>query len=306
MEMNKLLITLLLVALLALFPVAPLMAAEEGEGEPVGSGGTIENVAPVIEEDSLVVQIVDDEGIAWGWSASGGHDSGDRTMPYILKGEQLYFELEVSDDNGETDLSAMVVKMNLGPDISFNGSLVSTIDPDTGSYSGNLTADDSVATGKYDITIDVTDPADATDAYDPSIYEPEVDILKPTLSLLVDKTTVLFPESRPGDQGIASGDNPISLTPQAVIGDEHIPVVFSLSHTGVDMVNGDNVIPASAIVWSLTDNITSNSLSSSIKQTIVSGFQEGTTIQVYYWLNVPTPMATGDYTGRINYFFRGD
>src|SRR3972149_5972407 len=147
-------------------------------------------------------------------------------------------------------------------------------------------------------------PASATDAYDPSIYEPAVDILKPTLSLEVGRTTVLFPESRPGTLGIASTDNPVSLRPLAVIGDEHIPVVFSLSHSGGDMVNGDNVILASAIVWSLTDQITDNSLDT-LSQAITSGVQEGTTIEVFYWLNVPSPLATGDYAGRINFFFRG-
>jgi hypothetical protein len=306
--MKKLLITLVLAALLALYPAAPLLAGEEEPGGSVGSGTGVENVAPVIEEGSLVVQIVDNEGVAWGWSAGG--NTGDRAMPYILKGEQLQITLDVSDANGEADLTGMVVTMRLGPDIPFSGTLVATtIDPDAGiskgTYSGNLTVDDSVATGKYDITIDVADPASATDTYDPTIYEPGADILKPALSLVVDKTDVLFPECNPGDLGIASSDNPVSLTPLAVIGEEHIPVVFSLSHSGVDMINGDNIIPASAFVWSTTDNITSNSLDT-LRQIIASGVPEGTTIEVYYWLNVPVPLAAGDYAGRINFFFRGD
>jgi hypothetical protein len=309
--MKKTCLALLLTLLLLLLPVVPALAAEEGSGGSVGSGGTVENVAPVIEQGSLVVQIVDGEGVAWGWSAAAGNDSGDRTMPYILGGEQLHFELEVSDANGEDDLNAMQVIVHLGPDIFGTGSLVTlNIDPDAGiskgTYAGNLVADDNMPTGKYDITIDATDPASATDTYDPVIYEPGADILRPALSLLVDKSNVLFPESRPGDEGIASTDNPVSLTPLAVIGDEHIPVVFSLSHTGVDMVNGGNVIPASSIVWAVTDSISSDGLSSDYKQTIASGVSEGTTIQVYYWLNVPTPLATGDYSGQINYFFTAD
>ncbi len=301
---------LLVAMLLALWPVTPLLASEEGSGGSIGSGTGIENVAPVIEEGSLVVQIIDDEGVAWGWSAGGGPDAGGRAAPYILKGEQLSFQLEVTDTNGEADLTGMQVRVNLAPDISFNGTLVSTtIDPDNGIskglYSGNLTANDNLVTGKYDITIDVTDPAGATDAYDPAIYEPNADILRPALSLEVDKTTVLFPQCNPGDLGIASNDNPVRLTPQAVIGDEHIPVVFSLWHSGVDMVNGDNVIPASAIVWSTTDNITSNTLDT-LRQTITSEVQEGTTIEVYYWLNVPSPLTAGDYHGGINFSFIAD
>jgi hypothetical protein len=309
--MKKTCLAMLLTLLLVLLPVVPALAAEDGSGGSVGSGGTVANVAPVIEQGSLIVQIVDNEGVAWGWSAAAGKDSGDRTMPYILGGEQLHIELEVSDANGADDLNAMQVIMHLGPDIFCTGSLVTlTIDPDAGiskgTYSGNIVADDTMLTGKYDITIDATDPASATDTYDPIVYEPGADILRPALSLVVDKSNVLFPESQPGDQGVASPDNPVSLTPVAVIGDEHIPVVFSLSHSGVDMVNGDNVIPASAIVWSLTDSVGSDALSSDYKVTIASGVAEGATVQVYYWLNVPTPLATGDYSGQINYFFTAD
>ena len=306
--MKKVLATSVLVIFLALCPVTPLLAGEEVTGG-VESGGTVENVAPIIEEGSLVVQIVDNEGTAWGWSASG-NITGNRTAPYILKGEQLSFMLDVTDANGEADLTAMQVRMNLSANTSFTGALVATtIDPDLGiskgSYSGNLTIDESIATGKYDITIDVTDPAGATDTYDPAIYQPNADILKPELSLTISSTSVLFPRSNPGDQGVPSNDNPVHLTPQAVIGEEHIPVVFSVWHSGVDMVNGDNIIPASSIVWSPTDNITSNSLDT-LSQLIASGVPEGTTIDVYYWLNVPSSLAAGDYRGWINFRIIGD
>jgi hypothetical protein len=284
------------------------MAADEGSGT-LAVSGTVENVAPVIEQGSLVVQIIDNEGVAWGWSA-GGNSTGDRTMPYILGGEQLHFTLDVTDANGEADLAAMQVRVNLSPDISFNGSLVSTaIDPDNGisrgSYSGNLTVDEGIAPGKYDISIDATDPAGATDTYNPAIYEPNADILKPALSLEVGVPTVLFPQSNPGDLGIAANDNPVRLTPQAVIGNEHIPVVFSISHSGTDMVDGSNVIPVSSIVWSTTNQITDNSLSSA-SQIIASAVEEGDTIEVYYWLNVPSPQEAGNYAGSIDFQFLAD
>jgi len=307
--MNKIAWVLLAVMFLALFPASPLQAAEEGEGG-VGIGTEVDNVAPVIEEGSLIVQIIDGEGTAFGWSANGDPNTGDRVLPYILNGELLHFELEVTDANGEADLTAMQVRMNLGPGVIITGSLTSTtIDPEAGiskgRYSGSFNLDESVVTGKYDITIDVNDPALATDTYDPTIYQPGADILKPELSLEVSRTDVLFPQCNPGDLGIASNDNPVSLTLQAVIGTEHIPVVFSLWHSGVDMVNGDNVIRASSIVWSTTPEITDNSLDT-LRQPIASEVQEGTTIDVYYWLNVPSPLAEGDYNGRINFSFIAD
>ena len=227
-----------------------------------------------------------------------------------MNGEQLHFELDVTDANGEGDLAAMLVKMNLSANISFTGSLVSTtIDPDAGisrgRYSGNLTIDDNIAPGKYDITIDIADPAGATDAYDPAIYEPDADILKPDVSLEVGVPSVLFPQSNPGDLSIAANNNPVCLTPQAVIGTEHIPVVFSISHSGTDMADGVDILPVSSIVWSTTNQMTGNSLSSD-RQTIASAVQEGTTVEVYYWLNVPLLQADGNYSGTIDYHYIAD
>lgn len=301
---------LLVAMLLALYPVTPLLASEEGSGGYIGSGASIDNVAPVIEEGSLVVQIVDDEGVAWGWSASGGPDAGGRAAPYILKGEQLNIQVEVTDANGEADLTGMQVKMNLAPDISFNGTLVATtIDQENGIskglYSGNLTADDNMATGKYDITIDVTDPAGATDTYDPAIYEPNADILRPALSLEVGVPSVLFPGCRPGDMGIMAYDIPVHLTPQAVIGDEHIPVVFTILQSGTDMADGAKVLQVGSIVWSTTSQIFDNRLTTG-QQTIASGVQEGTTVEVYYWLNVPLIQDDGNYSGMIDYQYIAD
>jgi hypothetical protein len=200
--------------------------------------------------------------------------------------------------------------MNVGPGVYFMGSLTSiTIDPgagiSTGRYSGYATADESIPAGKADITIDVTDPANATDAYDPLIYEQGADILKPEVSLSISRPSVIFPQSDPGDLGVVANENPIRLTPQAVIGEEHIPVVFSISHSGTDMVNGECVIPVGSIVWSTTPEVTSNSLSTA-NQTIASGVAEDTVIEVYYWLNVPVPQEVGDYNGSIDFHFTAD
>jgi hypothetical protein len=307
--MYKLLLSLLLVLFLTLFPASPMGAAEEGGGEVV-TGGDVENSAPVIDEGSIIVQIVDGEGIAWGWSADGSPNPGDRALPYILKGEQLHIELEVSDSNGEPDFAAMQVNMNLLPGYSFTGTLVSTtIDPDAGIskglYSGDLVVDESIPAGKYDITIDIADPAGATDDCDPAIYEEGVDILKPDVSLVISSSSVIFPPCDPGDLGIVANENPIQLTPQAVIDTEHIPVVFSLSHSGTDMDSEGNILPVDAIVWSMTSEIADNSLSGDF-QTITSDVAEGTVIDVYYWLNVPNPQAVGTYSGAIDFHYIAD
>jgi hypothetical protein len=294
--MSKVLLTLLLVLFMVLSPAGPLRADD--------------NAAPVIEEGSLIVQIIDGEGIAFGWSANGDPNTGDRALPYILDGELLHFEVDVTDANGEADLTAMQVRMNLGPGTYFTGSLTSTtIDPEggisRGHYSGFAVADAGIPAGKADITIDAIDSANATDAYDPFIYQPGADILKPEVSLLVSRPSVIFPQSDPGNPGVAANENPMQLTPQAVIGEEHIPVVFAVSHSGTDMSNGENLIPVGSIVWSTTPEITGNSLSAA-NQTIASGVAEGTVIEVYYWLNVPMPQAVGDYSGTIDFHFTAD
>ena len=294
--MNKALITLLLVLFMVLSPAGPLRADD--------------NVAPVIEEGSLIVQIIDGEGTAFGWSANGDPNPGDRALPYILNGELLHFEMDVTDANGEADLTAMQVRMNLGPGGYFLGSLTSTtIDPEAGifkgHYSGYAVADASIPSGKADITVDAIDSANATDTYDPLIYQPGADILKPEVSLIVSSPSVIFPQSDPGDMGIVANENPVQLTPQAVIGEEHVPVVFSISHSGTDMVNGEYTIPVGSIVWSTTTEVAGNSLSTA-NQTIASEVAEGTVIEVYYCLNVPMPQAIGDYSGTIDFHFTAD
>jgi hypothetical protein len=296
--MNKVILTLSLVLFLILFQASPLLADE------------VENVAPVIEEDSLIVQIIDSEGIAWGWSADGSPNPGDRAAPYILNGEQLYFEVEVSDANGQADLTGMVVNIVLLPALYFTGDLESTtIDPDTGIYRGRYTgyaiADETIPMGKADIVIEAMDPAGATDSYDPYMYEPGADILKPEVSLIINSPSVIFPQSYAGDTGVTANENPIQLIPQAVVGMEHVPVVFELSHSGTNMVNGGNIIPVGSIVWSTTPQITSNSLSVG-NQIIASGVTEGTVIDVYYWLNVPMPQTEGNYSGTIDFHFIAD
>jgi hypothetical protein len=297
-NMNKTWLIFLMALLVALLPVMPALADEP------------ENVAPVIEEDSLVFQIVNDGGIAWGWSADGSPNPGYRTLPYILNGERLYFQLEVSDANGEADLNGMMVYLDLAPGLYFIGSLVSTtIDADAGIYrglySGEAVADERIPAGKADLTIEVIDPAGADDFFNPMLYEPNADILKPDISLIENAPSVIFPESGPGDTGIVATGNPVLLTPQAVIGEEHIPVVFTILHSGTDMVSGNDTIPVGSIVWGITDNITDDSLSGD-EQIIASDVAEGTAVEVYYWLNVPSSQPDGDYSGRIDYDYIAD
>jgi hypothetical protein len=145
----------------------------------------------------------------------------------------------------------------------------------------------------------------ATVTYDSYMYEPGADILKPEVSLIINSPSVIFPESYAGDTGVTANENPIQLIPQAVVGMEHVPVVFELSHSGTNMVNGGNIIPVGSIVWSTTPQITSNSLSVG-NQIIASGVTEGTVIDVYYWLNVPMPQTEGNYSGTIDFHFIAD
>jgi hypothetical protein len=113
------------------------------------------------------------------------------------------------------------------------------------------------------------------------------------------------PLPHPPNSPMMANENPIHLTPQAVIGTEHIPVVFDLGHSGSDMVNGENFIPVTSIVWSTTPEISDNSMSKT-KLTIASGVAEGTIVDVYYWLNVPMPQAEGSYSGSIDFYFVAD
>jgi hypothetical protein len=307
MKMKKTLLTLLLVLFLMLIPVTSVQAAQEVPGGSADSGTQITNTAPVIEKSSLLVQIIDEAGVAWQWL--GGSKSGGRAAPYIFEKEKIRVQLDVSDNNSITDFQGMSVKVALGPSIEIVCSLESTtIDTvkkiSKGHYSGNLTIDSSLEQGKYDIIVTAADPQSAADSYDPQMYQDTSDILmKPTVSLQITKPSVTFGVADPGGQ-MAATEMPMGLRPEAVIGSDHIPVVFSLLHVGTDMKNStsNDTIPASKIIWSLSNQPGgAKPLVAGSNQTIATLVKEGQLIEVYYWLNVPFSQGWGTYNGKIDY-----
>jgi len=308
----KRLFALLLTVGVTLGLVIPVLATSPEVGDGLDSGTGVENVTPVIEEGSLLVQIVDDDGTAWQWQDGG--NSGDRAAPYIFDGEKLRLELDVSDANGTDDLSGMQVKVALDSAAQFLCNLESTtIDPaneiSKGHYSGDLPIDGGIAQGMYDIAVTVTDAQGASDYYNPTIYQDTVDILmKPTLTLEKTKSSVTFPSCKPGAQDVAASENPIGLRPQAVIGSEHVPVVFSILQLGTDMksTSGEDAIPVGSITWSLNTEPAGATVVSAERQVVANLVKEGETIQVYYWLNAPLPQASGTYTGKIEYKITAD
>jgi hypothetical protein len=312
MKMKKTLLTLLLVLFLMLIPVTSVQASSPIAGGEVNNDIQVENTPPVIEKGSLLVQIIDEAGVAWQWL--GGSKSGGRAAPYIFEKEKIHIQLDVSDNNGIQDFNGMNVEVALGPSVGFVCSLESTtIDTakkiSKGHYSGDLTIDSSIDQGKYDMQVTATDPQSAADSYDPQIYQSTADILmKPTASLQITKPSVIFGIAGPGGQ-VAATEMPIGLRPEAVIGDEHIPVVFSLLHVGTDMKNtsNNNTIAASKIIWSLTNQSSgAKPLVASSNQTIATLVKEGQLIEVYYWLNVPFPQGSGTYNGKIDYVIIAD
>lgn len=315
MKMRKLYVMSLvplIVSLLALVLATPAYASYQAGGGTADSSSQVNNLPPVIDKNSLLVQIVDEGGVAWQWQ--NGTKSGDRAAPYIFEGEKVNVELDISDANGKTDLDSMNVKVSMGPDVIFRCSCVSTIiDPanmvSKGHYRGTLTIDGNVAQGKYNIAISATDAGGASDAYDPKIYQDTVDILvKPKLTLEMSSSSIAFPSADPGQLNVVASQNPIVLKPQAVIGDEHIPVVFSLLQTSMAMqsVSGDNTIPITKTTWSLSNQPAGATALSGSQQTIASSVKEGDTVQVYYWLNLPFGQAAGQYKGKIDFSIIGD
>jgi hypothetical protein len=303
---------------LALALVVPVQASNSGDGWATTNDGSIKyceedednplvSEPPIIVWSSLLVQIVNDYGTTWGWQ--GGNQSGYRAAPYAFEEETIHFEVEVMDKNGLADLEGMEVKVTLSPGLELlcdlDWTILSPLVPTSkGHYSGDLAIDASIAQGKYDIAVTATDPSGATAHYDPAIYQGTADILmKPTLSLNITGSAVVFPDTVPGRR-VPANENPISLQPQAVIGTEHIPVLFSLLQSGTDMVSLYSLIPVDDIIWSLDSTPSGPPIPlSSIPQMITSGVTEGQTINIYYWLDVPEPQREGTYHGSIDYDF---
>jgi hypothetical protein len=299
-RMLNLALVMAMVGLLAY--AAAAVAASPPTGGQVTAGGVVNNVAPVIDSSSCLIQLSDGKGTNWQWKK--GVQTGTRPAPYIFEGEKLHIEMGVSDPNGASDLKTMSVKVNLGPAINFYcpvvGSPVSS--NVTAHYSGDLLIDAKMAQGKYPLIVSATDPDGLSSSFDPSLFV----WLKPTLSLEIGKPTLTFASAKPGDQNIAAVENPLSLTPLAMIGSEHVPVIFSLSQQGVDMTSTSGSLTTNNILWSLTGQPNAAAPATAASQGLASGITEGSTTKVYYWLNIPSPQASGKYTGQISYQITGN
>jgi hypothetical protein len=313
----KRLVVIFFVLVLALALVLPVQASNSGDGWATIDDGSIKyceedeqpvNEPPIIVWSSLIVQIMNDNGTAWRWQ--GGNKSGYRPAPYAFEEETIHFEVDVLDRNGLADLEGMEVKVTLTPGLELlcdlDWTILSPLVPiSKGHYSGDLAIDASITQGKYDVAVTATDPSGATAYYDPAIYQGTADILmKPTLSLNITGSTVVFPNTIAGGMRVPANENPIGLQPLAVIGTEHVPVLFSLLQSGTDMVSIYSLIPAHGIIWSLNSTPTGPLTAlSNAPQVIISGVNEGQTINIYYWLNVPRPQREGTYHGSIDYDF---
>ncbi len=301
------LIALLLVASLVALSATSALAGSELESEGLTMQGAVGNCVPEIDEGSLWIQILDGSDIAWEWE--GIPTAGWRAVPYLFEGEKLGVEVEVSDLNGADDLTNMIVTVTLGAGVEFPLELASTtIDPEVGiskgHYSGELVVDGSIASGKYDLQLNATDPQGANDSHDPDIYQNPADLLlKPFIGLRVDKPSIFFPNITPGQGNISAVENPVRITPEATIEDEHIPVVFDLMLKGTDMesTSSSDVIPLGNIGWGSSATPESSIPMAGDYQVVATDIVEGTEAEIYYWLDAPVPLAFGIYEGEINY-----
>ena len=303
--------TVLLGVTLVLTMTAPAAAGTEKEVQGIDVGVAVENLPPEIDEGSLLVQIIDGADVAWEWKA--GAVSGERPVPYIFEGEELHIGVDVSDPNGSADLTSMIVTAMLVPGMEFPCVPISTTIDSEGEiskahYSANvIMSDASLAQGKYDLQITVTDPVGNSDSFNPNIYQdPEDMLVNPAVCIKLTESVISFASIQPGKLNIPAEQNPIGLLPEAMIGDEHIPVRFALGHSGADLENipGGDSIPISSVTWALHDGAGGDTPMSGDSQTIDDYVEEGDTVEVYYWLNAPFPLASGAYTGKISYHIK--
>jgi len=266
----------------------------------------ISNAPPAIDEASLQIQIKNADGPAWAWK--NGTKSGYRAAPYVLNGDKIRMEVDVSDADGEAEMAGMNVKAILGPTLEFQATLqFKVFDPVNGITRGHYSADmpigAGIAQGKYDLVITATDPHGAAATYNPVIYQATVDILmKPTVTLGITGSSLTFLANDPGKRVFVPSGNPVGLRPQAVIGTDHIPVVFTVSQVGTDMTSSTGgALSASSIAWAFDGQTSEPTALSATQQTIAGSVKEGQTVDVYYWLNLPVARAQGTYRGKISY-----
>lgn len=264
----------------------------------------LENSRPFVDRSSVQVKIQNHRGIAWEWQNSTLSEY--RKAPYLFGGELLHIELDVSDADGEDDLGSMYVRANVGQTV-VRCSLVKYAglvnETPTAHYAGDWLVDDTTVQGIFDFNLAATDHNGQTDRHDVNLNEGGDVMVKPDISLSTVVPVISFPSAGPGINGIGAEKNPINIKPEALIGEKHIPVTFTIRHASTDMqsTHGGSVIPANSISWSFASTRTEATLLGTDFSTLASDVDEGETIPVLYWLNIPDTQKKGEYKGQINY-----
>ena len=256
----------LLVVFLYCVALAPLIANGESE---YGSTCSISNVAPLIDETSFFLSNTN-----------------------ICMGESVEFAVDVSDANGASDVSSVMVVLSADGTISEDD--VSLQLERTGSVSATTATFGTVwtvagETGLKNILLAAYDGAHLA-AENNGVNAGTIE-LNPVVGFEVKNgtggalTAISFPESVPGAQNLSANQNAIQV---CNIGGIAIDVYVH----GMDMSSGNETIPVS--------NMRVDELPmSTTPQLIAAGVEPGASSSHHVYMDYPAVIPSGTYQGSV-------
>ncbi len=285
---------------------------------------TVQNVEPYIHNNTFVMQIYTVQNYkvyeVVGGLAAPGLIRTNATVPYAFYGEGVYFKINVSDQNGEGDLDNGDVKVVLDPDYPYVGNgneiiLQAGYNPSTvgdgDQYNLTFQKDWTVGNqyGLYYIYIMAADEHSLA-ADDNTICVGKI-FLNPAVGIDANTTSITFGNVNPGDTNVMAQESPIVVnnTDPDNVG---LKVIVGISTTDLTNQNGGGQIPASNMRAHIiqANGITYDynvTMSSSAQITLFDFLKPGQSNALMFdmYLNVPSPLVSGTYSGSATIYAVG-
>ncbi len=285
----------------------------------------VQNVAPHIYNGTFKTQIKTIQGSVV-YESIGNYITPNllRTnaiIPYAFYGEGISFSVKVSDQNGEGDLDNGDVKIVLDPDYphvndgdeivlqaGYNPATVG----DSDQYNLTFQKDWTVGNqhGLYYVYVMATDEHGLA-ADDNAVCVGRI-FLNPAVGIDVNVTSLTFGNVVPGETNVLANESPIVVNNTDP---DHVGMMLAIGISTTDLTNqdGGGQIPASnmwANIVSVNNMTTNYNVTMSNSAQVILTYPgiypgQNNALMFNMYMNVPTPLVSGTYTGSATIYAIG-
>jgi hypothetical protein len=287
------------------------------------------NIPPVIDSGSYGMDIETmQKDIVYRYSKDGGVSSNllrsDAKIPYIYTGECLKFKVDVSDDNGKSDLESgnvefTLIKADNSDKIVINAKYEPKTDANatTLTFYTNWNVIDN-AYGLYNITIKAKDNHNMCANNGTSIYMGQI-FLNPMMEVNITENgngspkafkCITFGNAKPGTKNVPANENPISVQN---IDPDNVGMKLEITASATIMENSEDegVIPTNKLkikVMTANGKPTDKVIGfDSDKVLVWNSLKPGmdNALKMKILLDVPLPLPSGSYKSTITIYASG-